>query len=60
MATDDELERSVHVGFNRLRGRLAGFIEGCGLPQRQERAIIATLKSLTYDHERDLIELLKD
>lgn len=51
-------EAKVRAQLNRLRGRLAGFIEGCNLPEKQERSMISTMKSLTYDAEADLIELI--
>lgn len=45
--------------YNRLRGRLCGLIESWGVPDKQERGMIATLKSLTYDSQavvQDLVE----
>jgi hypothetical protein len=48
----------VSVEMNRLRGRLAGLVESWGLEERRERAMIATLKSLSYDSERVLKELV--
>lgn len=54
----DESEQVVRDEFNRLRGRLCGFIEACGLPERQERGAIATLKSLSYDAENAIVELV--
>lgn len=58
--SSNELEKEIHKGMDRLRGRLAGLIEACGLPERQERSLVATLKSITYDHEAELIDLLQD
>jgi hypothetical protein len=52
-------ENVVTDEFNRLRGRLCGLIESWGLPEKQERGAIQTLKSLSYDSEKvvkDLIE----
>jgi hypothetical protein len=60
MTPDPQLEIEVRAQLNRLRGRLAGFIEGCGLPEKQERSMISTMKSLTYDAESDLIDLIHD
>ncbi len=51
-------EAIVTEEFNRLRGRLCGLIESWGLPERQERAAIQTLKSLTYDSQKLIKELL--
>lgn len=56
---DKSAEAQVSDEFNRLRGRLCGLIESWGVPERQERAMIQTLKSLTYDSEalvKDLVE----
>lgn len=50
----------IHREFDRLRGRLAGLIESWGLPERQERGAVATLKSLSYDSEAALIEVVED
>lgn len=58
MASD--LEKEIHQGMDRLRGRLAGLIEACGLPERQERSLVATMKSITYDQEEALIDLLDE
>lgn len=46
--------------YNRLRGRLCGLIESWGLPERQERGMIQTLKSLTYDSEKVIKDLLTE
>lgn len=46
--------------FNRLRGRLCGLIESWGQPERQERGMIQTLKSLTYDSEKVIKELVTE
>ena len=51
----EELTRQLH---NRLRGRMAGFIEACGLPERQERSMISTMKSLSYDVENAIVDAL--
>lgn len=52
-------EAQVSEEYNRLRGRLCGLVESWGVPEKQERAMIQTLKSLTYDSEalvKDLVE----
>lgn len=46
----------VHESFDRMRGRLAGFIEACGLDAKQERGIVSTMKSLSYDTEREVLK----
>jgi hypothetical protein len=48
----------VSQEMNRLRGRLAGLVESWDVGERRERAMIATMKSLTYDSERLLKELV--
>lgn len=53
-------DAQVSVEMNRLRGRLAGLVESWGLDDKRERAMIATLKSLSYDSERVLKELVTD
>lgn len=55
---DPRIESLVRVEMNRMRGRLAGFIEACGLPERQERSMISTMKSLSYDAEKNIVEEL--
>lgn len=46
--------------FNRLRGTLCGYLESLGLPEKQERGAISTLKTLTYEIQADLAEFLED
>lgn len=55
----EDLEAAVSEEFNRLRGRLCGLIESWGLPERQERGAINTLKSLSYDSQKTITELLE-
>ncbi len=59
MIDPEELEREVRTEFNRARGRLAGLIESWGLEARQERGAIATMKSLSYDAENRIVDLVK-
>lgn len=56
MTAEDE----VHLAFDRMRGRLAGFIEACGLDVKQERGLISTMKSLSYDTEREVLKQLSE
>ena len=44
-------QQAVADEYNRLRGRLCGLVESWGLSEKRERAMISTLKSLTYDSE---------
>ena len=44
--------------FNTLRGRVLGLIESWGLPERQEKGCKATFKSLTYDAEKSIRDIL--
>lgn len=55
----DELEREIVSHANRFRGRMCGLIESFGLPEKQERAAISTVKSLSYDSESALLELVR-
>ena len=57
--TTEELEDQIRSSFNRSRGRLAGLIESWGLDARRERAMITTMKSLSYDDENALIDKIK-
>lgn len=51
-------QQAVAAEYNRLRGRLCGLIESWGLPDKRERAMISTLKSLTYDSEATVKDLV--
>ena len=57
--TSEEKEREIVTEFNRLRGKIAGLIESWGLKSTQERGAISTFKSLSYDSEKAIKELLK-
>jgi hypothetical protein len=45
--------------MDNLRGRVLGMIESFGLPEKHERAIKSTFKSLTYDLQAQLQEDIK-
>jgi len=51
-------EEIIIKEFNTLRGRVLGLIESWGLPEKQERGCKATFKSLTYDAEKAIKDLL--
>jgi hypothetical protein len=51
-------EELIIVHGNKFIGRMAGLIEAFGLPERQERAAIQTIKSLSYDAQRELRKLV--
>jgi hypothetical protein len=53
-----EVENNIHAEMNRLRGRLCGLIESWGLDEKREEACKATLKSLSYDSEAKLVDLV--
>lgn len=59
MAEGQAPEEVVTKEFNRLRGRLSGLIESWGLPEKQERGAIQTLKSLSYDSQKVISDLLE-
>lgn len=52
-------DKQIAREFNTLRGRVLGFIEACGLPERQEDGMKQTFKSLTYDAEQRLKDLFE-
>jgi acetylornithine/succinyldiaminopimelate/putrescine aminotransferase len=56
--TPEALEGKIVEHANRFRGRMCGLIESFGLPEKQERAAIATVKSLSYDEENALRKLV--
>lgn len=56
--TEDK-SATIAEEYDRLRGRLCGLVESWGLPERQERGMINTLKSLTYDAQRTITELVE-
>jgi hypothetical protein len=49
-------EQVVKHEFDRVRGRLCGQIESMGLSDQQTRGAIATIKSLTYDSQKAILE----
>jgi len=51
-------EEIIAKEFNTLRGRVLGLIESWGLPERQESGCKATFKSLTYDSEKSIREIV--
>lgn len=55
----DELEAAIRKAHNRMRGHLAGLIESWGLNAQQERGCISTMKSMSYDAENQLVELIR-
>lgn len=56
---NEEVERAFTESMNRLRGRLLGALESFGLPERQETAAKQIVKSLSYDIEKEVKELLQ-
>jgi hypothetical protein len=60
MSSSIEVEDTIHIEMDRLRGRLLGLIESWGLDDRQESACKSTLKALSYDSEAKLIKLLSE
>lgn len=53
-----EAEKLLVEHFNRLRGQMCGLIESFGLPERQERGCISSLKTLTYEAQKDIADLI--
>jgi hypothetical protein len=58
-APDNEVGRVVAAEFNTLRGRVLGLLESFGLPEKQEQGCKATFKSLTYDAQQRVVELIE-
>lgn len=54
----DSIENELKRGMDRIRGRLLGLLESFNLDPKHERAAVSTLKSLSYDLQSDLLELL--
>lgn len=54
------VERELATEFNTLRGRILGLIESWGLPERQENGCKATFKTLTYDSQARILELVEE
>lgn len=55
---NEEVEGILQDEFNRLRGRVLGFIEACGLPEQQERGMKNTFKSLSYDAQARIVDVI--
>jgi hypothetical protein len=55
-----DVEQLLADEFNTLRGRILGLIESWGLPESQERGCKATFKSLTYDSQARILDLLDE
>lgn len=56
----DSVNELVKFHMDKLRGRLCGLIESWGLDERQERAAIQTLKSISYNSERIIKKAIDD
>lgn len=54
------VEETVALELNRLRGRLLGFIEACGLPASQERGMKQLTKSLSYDAQERILKAVSE
>jgi hypothetical protein len=58
MTPDQQPNDLIAEEFNRLRGRLLGLIESWGLPEKQESGAKNTLKSLSYDAQARITEIV--
>lgn len=56
---DESLEATVRREMNRFRGKMAGFIEACGLPEKQERGLVSHMKNLSYETEKGIQDAVK-
>ena len=59
-AVQPDLDALLTKEFNNLRGRICGLIESWGLPETQERGCKSTFKSLTYDAQQRVSDLIGD
>jgi hypothetical protein len=59
MTTDEEFEAQFARDWDRCRGMLLGLIESFGLEHRHERAMASTLKSFTYDRQKEQLERIQ-
>ena len=50
---------TIREEFNRMRGRICGLIEAVGMPDKQERGAISTFKTLSYDSENLVVEMVE-
>lgn len=57
---DKSPEEVVTDSMNRLRGRCCGLVESWGLDEKRERAMIQTLKSLSYDTQKEIMEVISE
>jgi hypothetical protein len=51
--------QTLRDDMNRLRGRLFGFVDAIGLPDKQETAIKSLIRQLTYDAQADIEAALR-
>lgn len=56
MSSHDDIDQE----FNTMRGRILGLIESWGLPDKQERGCKSTFKSLTYDAQAAIKDMIPD
>jgi flagellar motility protein MotE (MotC chaperone) len=51
-------KRKIKVAkeFDSMRGKICGLIEGINLGERQERSLVSTFKSITYDMQARILE----
>lgn len=54
----EEAERALVQEFDRMRGRMLGYFESLGMPDKQEQGAKQTFKSLSYDSQARLAELI--
>lgn len=57
---DKSPEEVIAESMNRWRGRCCGLVESWGLDDRRTRAMIQTLKSLSYDTQREITEVIDE
>lgn len=52
-------EAEIRRAMNRMRGRLAGFIEACCTDDRQARLVVSRMKDLSYEAEKEILSAIE-
>lgn len=58
--TPEELESNLARDWDRIRGLLCGLIEAFNLAERHERSAISSLKSFTYDRQKEQLDRIRE
>jgi len=55
-----EPERALKTGMNRMRAALCDLVEAIGLDETQERALVQTIKRMSYTTEENVADAIRD